>query len=134
MTSNIDRNGTANGGRTIDIVAGLRRQWYVPVICALVAALLGFGYTRLADESYVSTATVLLERMHNENAPGGGLGRTLDVESQATLAALDEPVADDREPARLHHAGGPSRDHRDVRGDGRRGAAHVPRRQSAGRG
>ena len=86
MTANIDPTGTTSGGRTIDIVAALRRQWYVPVICAIVAALLAFGYTQIAEERYVSTATVLLEKMGNEAAPGGGLGRTLDVESQATLA------------------------------------------------
>jgi len=72
--------------RTSDLAGALRRQALLILVCIVVGAGLGFGYTKATKVSYESKATVLLEPLPGDKPPGGGLERTLDVETQATVA------------------------------------------------
>lgn len=76
----------ANTSRTPDIRAAIRRQLPLIVALTLIGGLAGFGYSVTRDATYESKATVQLIATSSEQAPGGGLGRTLDVETQATVA------------------------------------------------
>jgi hypothetical protein len=73
-------------GRTPDIVGVLRRQWPVIVLCAVAAAVIASLYVSSTKVSYESKSTVLLVPLPGETAPGGGRERTLDVDTQATVA------------------------------------------------
>ncbi|MCU1360780.1 MAG: lipopolysaccharide biosynthesis protein [Ilumatobacteraceae bacterium] len=73
-------------GRTPDIVGVLRRQWPIIVLCALAATVISYLYVSSTKVSYESKATILLVPLPGETAPGGGRERTLDVDTQATVA------------------------------------------------
>jgi ElaB/YqjD/DUF883 family membrane-anchored ribosome-binding protein len=83
-----DQNLSSVGGgpRSPDLRAALRRQFWVIVAAALVVGGGAFGYASSRKPKYESRSTVLLIATATEDAPGGGLGRTLDVETQATVA------------------------------------------------
>ena len=75
----------------------LRRQWPAIVLCALLGLLLSALYVSTSKVTYESKSTVLLLALPGEVAPGGGLQRTLDVETQSTIArstALLQTVGD----------------------------------------
>jgi len=72
--------------RPPDLVAVLLRQWVVIVLCGVVGAAAGWVYTSTRPATYESRATVLLIAAGDEQAPGGGLNRSLDVDTWATVA------------------------------------------------
>lgn len=83
--------------RAPDFQGVLKRQWPAIVLCALVGLLLSALYVSTSKVTYESRSTVLLLALPGEVAPGGGLQRTLDVETQATIArstALLQTVGD----------------------------------------
>lgn len=83
--------------RAPDFQGVLKRQWPAIVLCALVGLLLSALYVSTSKVTYESKSTVLLLALPGEVAPGGGLQRTLDVETQATIArstALLQTVGD----------------------------------------
>lgn len=79
-------NPALAGSRTPDLLGALRRQALLIAVCLVVGAGLGFAYTKVTKVSYESKATVLLIALPGEKPPGGGLERTLDVQTQATIA------------------------------------------------
>jgi hypothetical protein len=82
-----DQNSSYAGApRTPDLRAALGRQFLVIIACAILGAALGLGYSATQKATYESRATVQLIATSTEESPGGGLGRSLDVETQATVA------------------------------------------------
>lgn len=69
-----------------DLAAVLRRQWAIVLACALVGILVGALYSAIRADSYESRATLLLIAAGDEESPGGGRARSLDVETWATVA------------------------------------------------
>jgi hypothetical protein len=84
----VDHSATAALGasRTSDLQGVLRRQWPAIILCGLIAAAITTAYVATTKVSYEARSTVLLEALPGETAPGGGRERTLDVETQATVA------------------------------------------------
>ena len=84
--------------RSPDLVAVLLRQWFVIVLCGVLGAAAGWFYTSTRPPTYESRATVLLIAAGGEQSPGGGLNRSLDVDTWATVArstVLLQDVADE---------------------------------------
>lgn len=79
-------SSTGLAGQAPDVLGVLRRQWAVLVLCGLAAAALAYLYVKTSEVTYESKSTVLLLALPGETPPGGGLERTLDVETQATVA------------------------------------------------
>ena len=75
-----------SSGQPSDIIGALRRQAWIVALCAVVGALLGVLYVKTEKVTYEARSTVLLLPLPGESSPGGGLQRTLDVETQATIA------------------------------------------------
>ncbi len=86
MAGDLNLAATAGGPRTPDLRAALRRQILVIIACGLIGGLAGLGYASSREASFESKSTLQLFATATESAPGGGLGRTLDVETQATVA------------------------------------------------
>jgi capsular polysaccharide biosynthesis protein len=81
-----------------DLIAALRRQWVVIVLCALLGALGGWYFAAAQETTYEAKATLLLIATESEQSPGGGLNRTLDIDTWATVARstdLLQAVADE---------------------------------------
>ena len=76
-----------------DLVAALRRQWIVILVCALIGLAVGVLYTASQSTVYESKATLLLIAAGDEVNPGGGRERTLDVDTWATVARSTELLA-----------------------------------------
>lgn len=79
-------NPALAASRAPDLLGALKRQALAILVCVIVGAGLGFAYTKATKISYQSKATVQLLPLPGEKAPGGGRERTLDVETQATVA------------------------------------------------
>jgi len=81
-----DLDTRASAERPPDLVAVLLRQWFVIILCGVLGAAAGWFYTSTRPAAYESRATVLLVAAGDEQAPGGGLNRSLDVDTWATVA------------------------------------------------
>lgn len=77
-----------------NLIAALRRQWAIIVVCALIGGLAGWYFAASKPTVYESRATLLLIPGGNERSPGGGLNRSLDVETWATVARSTELMRD----------------------------------------
>jgi hypothetical protein len=73
-------------GQAPDVIGVLRRQWPIIALCGMAAAIIAYMYVSTAEVVYESKSTILLNALPSEVAPGGGRERTLDVETQATVA------------------------------------------------
>lgn len=81
-----------------DLLAALRRQWFTVVVIALIGALVAWFYASAQPTTFESQSTLLLVAAADEQSPGGGRDRTLDVETWATVArstALLQQVANE---------------------------------------
>jgi uncharacterized protein involved in exopolysaccharide biosynthesis len=86
MAGDQNLSSVGGGSRTPDLRAALRRQFWVIIAAAVVVGGVAFAYASSRKPRFESRSTVLLIATATEDAPGGGLGRTLDVETQATVA------------------------------------------------
>ena len=86
MAGDQNLSPVASGPRSQDLRAALRRQFWVIIVAAIVCGAFAFAYASSRKPRFESRATVQLFATATEDAPGGGLGRTLDVETQATVA------------------------------------------------
>jgi hypothetical protein len=86
MSSDLSPNSGLVTGRPPDFVGVLRRQYPIILLCTFAAALLTWAYVSTSSVRYESKSTILLVALPGETAPGGGRERTLDVETQATVA------------------------------------------------
>jgi capsular polysaccharide biosynthesis protein len=94
----IDPNAPLPVDNSPDLLAVMARQWLVILTCTLIGAFAGWYYTSTRPTSYESRATVLLIAAGDERPPGGGLNRSLDVDTWATVArstTLLQSVADE---------------------------------------
>lgn len=88
----VSDHNSSNGGPSdyaetrLDLLSAMRRRSKIIVLCALVGSLLGGIYASIQDTSFVAKSTMLLVAGPTEQSPGGGTGRTLDVETWATVA------------------------------------------------
>lgn len=81
-----------------DLLSILRRQWTTIMISIALGALCAAVFASIRPTVYESRSTLLLVATSNEQSPGGGRGRTLDVETWATVArstAVLQDVADE---------------------------------------
>ena len=76
--------------RDPDLLAALRRQWMVIVACAVVGAGIGWLYSSTLAVTFEARSTLLLVAAGDEEAPGGGRDRTLDVDTWANVARSTE--------------------------------------------
>jgi capsular polysaccharide biosynthesis protein len=73
-----------------DLLSALRRQWLVVALAAILGAFAGWMYAATQPVVYSSQSTLLLIAAGDEQAPGGGRDRTLDVDTWATVARSTE--------------------------------------------
>ncbi len=69
-----------------DLLAALRRQWATILIASIIGTLVGWAYATSQPTRYESRSTLLLIAAGDEQSPGGGRDRTLDVDTWATVA------------------------------------------------
>jgi hypothetical protein len=86
MSGDYPSNPALGAPRTPDLQGVIRRQWPAIVVCAALAIALSVAFVATSKVTYESRSTVLLLPLPGEVAPGGGRERTLDVETQATVA------------------------------------------------
>lgn len=80
-----------------DLFAILRRQWAVIVACGVIGAVVAAIFLVARPTTFESQSILLLVAAGDEQSPGGGRARTLDVETWSTVArstALLQEVAD----------------------------------------
>ncbi len=94
-------DGERLGGTQVsqpDLLAALRRQWMTVLSAALIGTMVGWIFAEARPTVFESRSTLLLVAAGDEQAPGGGRERTLDVATWATVAretSLLQEVADE---------------------------------------
>jgi O-antigen/teichoic acid export membrane protein/capsular polysaccharide biosynthesis protein len=74
------------GGIGPDVVQVLRRQWKPIAILSAIGLLAALALVFTSSGQYESRATVLVAALKGDSAPGGGKERTVNIETQATVA------------------------------------------------
>lgn len=80
---NVTGSGEAAGP---DVVQVLRRQWKPIAICSVLGVLAALALIFTSSGQFESRATVLVAALKGDSAPGGGKERTVNIETQATVA------------------------------------------------
>lgn len=80
--------------RDPDLLSAIRRQWMVVLAVAILGAFAGWMYAATQPVVYSSQSTLLLIAAGDEQAPGGGRDRTLDVDTWATVARSTELLSE----------------------------------------
>jgi uncharacterized protein involved in exopolysaccharide biosynthesis len=77
-------------GQGPDVATSLRRQWKTIVGSAIIGLLLALALVTVSRGEYQARATLQILPLKGEGTPGGGRERTVNVETQATVARASE--------------------------------------------
>ena len=84
---------SGSDGAGIDLLSILRRQIRVLAICAGLGLLAALALIFTSNPQFHSEAKVQILPLKGDVAPGGGLGRTVPVETQAVVAKSTKVIA-----------------------------------------
>ncbi len=93
-----ERVGGYQAQQQPDLLAALRRQWMTIVVAALLGTVVAWAFAESRPTVFEARSTLLLVAAGDEQAPGGGRDRTLDIATWATVAretVLLQSVADE---------------------------------------
>ena len=86
MNDNYQNPSNVGDGIGPDVLQVMRRQWRPIALCACLGLVLALGLVLTSHGKFESKATVLVAALKGDATPGGGKERTVNIETQATVA------------------------------------------------